>query len=81
MFLTNSLSGWFEQDDATMRLPWPEAAAEIEAANKYKLDKKVLVVLGNPPYEGYSNSPTTRSVSLNRGSGRCGPTGGCASIA
>lgn len=55
VFLTNSLTGW-DKDSGTeqMSLQWPGATEEIEAANKYKKTEPILVVLGNPPYEGFS---------------------------
>ena len=53
VYLTNSLSGWFDKDDPDqMQFPWAAARAEVEAANRYKRDERVLVVLGNPPVRG-----------------------------
>ena len=57
VFLANSLSGWFEKDDPDT-LPWLAIREEVEAANRYKHDERVLVVLGNPPYHGYSSAET-----------------------
>ena len=59
VYLTNSLSGWFDKDDPDqITLPWAAAKDEMTAANRYKRDERVLVVLGNPPYEGYSSART-----------------------
>ena len=59
VFLANSLTGWFDKDDPDeMALEWPSAKEEVEVANRYKHDEPVLVVLGNPPYEGYSSAVT-----------------------
>ena len=59
VFLANSLTGWFDKDDPDeMTFQWPTAREEVEAANRYKHDEPVLVVLGNPPYEGYSSAVT-----------------------
>ncbi len=59
VFLANSLTGWFDQDDPDeMTFQWPAAKEEIQAANRYKHNEPVLVVLGNPPYEGYSSAET-----------------------
>ena len=59
VYLTNSLSGWFDKIDPDQgAFPWSGVREEIEAANKYKRDERVLVVLGNPPYEGYSSAQT-----------------------
>lgn len=58
VYLTNSLSGWFDEDDPDqMALPWNTAREEVETANRYKRAARVLVVLGNPPYQGYSSAP------------------------
>ncbi len=59
VYLTNSLTGWFDKDDPDqVAFTWMAAKAEVEAANRYKRDDRVLVVLGNPPYEGYSSAQT-----------------------
>ena len=58
VYLTNSLGGWFDADDPDqMALPWDAARKEVETANRYKRDERVLVVLGNPPWQGYSSAP------------------------
>ena len=58
VFLANSLDGWFAKTDPKqMIFPWAAATTEVEAANRFKHDERVLVVLGNPPYEGYSSRP------------------------
>ena len=58
IYLTNSLGGWFDADDPDqMALPWDAARKEVETANRYKRDERVLVVLGNPPWQGYSSAP------------------------
>lgn len=65
VYLTNSLSGWFTKDDpAQMSLLWTAAEREVEAANKYKRDERVLVMLGNPPYDGYSSAATPEEENL-----------------
>ena len=59
LYLTNSLTGWFGRDDPVQtEFQWARVIAEVEAANRYKHDERVLVVLGNPPYEGYSSADT-----------------------
>jgi esterase/lipase superfamily enzyme len=55
VYLTNALTGWEPaQEPKTQLLPFPELAAERDAANSVKRDQKVLVVIGNPPYNGYA---------------------------
>ena len=55
IYLTNALTGWEPaKEPKTQLLPFPELAAERDAANSVKREQKVLVILGNPPYNGYA---------------------------
>jgi len=55
VYLTNALTGWEpRKEPKTQLLPFPELAAERDAANSIKREQKVLVILGNPPYNGYA---------------------------
>ena len=61
VYLTNALTGWqppTEEGKKRMEqltLAYPALAAERDAAEKIKSrDKKVLVVLGNPPYNAFA---------------------------
>jgi esterase/lipase superfamily enzyme len=55
VYLTNALTGWEPlKDPKSQVLPFPELAAERDAANSVKRGQKVLVILGNPPYNGYA---------------------------
>ena len=51
VFLTNALTGW--EPHTTKPLPFPELEQERRSANEVKQDRKILVVLGNPPYNGF----------------------------
>lgn len=53
VYLTNSLTGWEPPKEAKNYL-FPELGAEREAAEHVKRDKKILVVLGNPPYNAFA---------------------------
>ncbi len=65
LYLTNSLLGWFDEPNiAQMTLPWIGAKSEVEFASQFKRHKRVLVVLGNPPYEGYSSATTDEEKKL-----------------
>ena len=55
VYLTNALTGWNDEPDAT--LPIPELAAERDAAERVKREAEVLVVIGNPPYEALAAVP------------------------
>ena len=52
VYLTNALTGWAPtvQDP----LPFPELQQERDRAERVKQDTAVLVVLGNPPYNGFA---------------------------
>ncbi|WKD32590.1 type ISP restriction/modification enzyme [Streptomyces xanthophaeus] len=53
VYLTNALTGWVENGNHPT-LPFPEFTAEREAAHAIKRDQRILVVLGNPPYNGFA---------------------------
>ncbi|MET0398557.1 MAG: type ISP restriction/modification enzyme [Longimicrobiaceae bacterium] len=52
VYLTNALTGW-EPPDEQKHLAFPELEAERDAADQVKRDARILVVIGNPPYNGY----------------------------
>ena len=52
IFLTNALSGW--ESRATQPLPFPELQEERDRAERVKQETPILVVLGNPPYNGFA---------------------------
>ena len=51
VFLTNALTGW--EPHTTKPLPFPELEQERRSANEVKQQRPILVVLGNPPYNGF----------------------------
>jgi hypothetical protein len=54
VYLTNALTGW-NNEDAEPPLPGYEALLEERgAASSVKRDRPILVIIGNPPYYGYS---------------------------
>jgi hypothetical protein len=57
IYLTNSLTGWEPpSEDAKKQLTFPiaEFQAEKEAADQIKQEKRIIVILGNPPYNGFA---------------------------
>ena len=52
VFLTNALTGW--EPRVQKPLPFPELEEERERADKVKQDTPILVILGNPPYNGFA---------------------------
>jgi len=53
VFLTNALTGW--EPHTTKPLPFPELEQERQNANEVKQQRPILVVLGNPPYNGFAD--------------------------
>ncbi len=56
IYLTNSLTGWEPPSGPKDQFPmvYPEFGEERAAASRVKRTKPILVVLGNPPYNGFS---------------------------
>ena len=52
IFLTNALTGW--EPRVQKPLPFPELEEERDRSDKVKQDTPVLVILGNPPYNGFA---------------------------
>ena len=52
VFLTNALTGW--EPRTTKPLPFPELEEERDRAEKVKQTTPILVILGNPPYNGFA---------------------------
>jgi len=52
IYLSNVLTGW--KVEKAEHLPFPTFEEERDAANKVKRDSTILVVLGNPPYDGFA---------------------------
>ena len=52
VFLTNALTGW--EPHTTKPLPFPELEEERDRAERVKQDTPILVIVGNPPYNGFA---------------------------
>ena len=52
VFLTNALTGW--EPRVQKPLPFPELEEERDRADRVKQVTPVLVILGNPPYNGFA---------------------------
>ena len=52
IFLTNALTGW--EPTVQKPLPFPELEEERDRAERVKRDSPILVILGNPPYNGFA---------------------------
>ncbi len=56
VYLTNALTGWDPLNDPKTQLVFPEMQEEHDLADEVKRNKKILVILGNPPYNGYAGT-------------------------
>jgi len=56
VYLTNALTGWEPPKEPKKLLPFPELQEEHDAAEKVKSDAKILVILGNPPYNAFAGT-------------------------
>ena len=53
IFLTNALTGW--EPHTNKPLPFPELEDERDRAERVKQETPILVILGNPPYDGFAD--------------------------
>ena len=72
VYLTNALTGWEPPDEegkqrmAQLMLNFPELMAENQAARKVKTERRILVILGNPPYNGFAGVAMDEEQELTR---------------
>lgn len=66
VYLTNALTGWEQPHAPQQRLAFPELEEERDASEHVKRDKKILVVLGNPPYNGFAGVAVEEERSLTQ---------------
>jgi len=66
IFLTNALTGWQDDDHVPLPFPrpFPELEEEREAAHTVKHDRKILVVIGNPPYNPFAGVNSAEEADL-----------------
>ena len=54
IYLTNALTGWEPaKEPKNAVLPFPEFEQERDAADQVKQTQKIIVILGNPPYDAF----------------------------
>lgn len=75
IYLTNALIGWREEADyRNTMLLFPELDSERGRADEVKRERPILVILGNPPYNGYAGvaekAPEERELTLAYKTGR-----------
>ena len=64
VFLTNALTGW--EPVPQKPLPFPELEEERDRAERVKRDTPVLVILGNPPYNGFAGMAVDEERELSQ---------------
>lgn len=62
VFLTNALTGWHGTEQ--LKLNFPELQQEHDAARAIKKDAKIIVILGNPPYNRFAGVPLEEEADL-----------------
>lgn len=63
IYLTNALTGW--EPHTSKPLPFPELEAERASADAVKQSTPILVIIGNPPYDGFAgiaDNPEERAL-------------------
>ena len=64
VFLTNALTGW--EPRVTKPLPFPELEDERDRAERVKQETPILVILGNPPYNGFAGMAVDEERELSK---------------
>ena len=64
VFLTNALTGW--EPRTNKPLPFPELEEERDRAEQVKQETPILVILGNPPYNGFAGMAVDEERELSQ---------------
>ena len=62
VMLTNALTGW--KAEQAIQLVFPELQAERDAAQNVKHHAKVIVIIGNPPYDRFASAAVAEEGGL-----------------
>lgn len=62
VYLTNALTGWLHPKQ--IALSFPELQEEHDRSQKVKDEAKIIVVLGNPPYNRFAGAPVDEELEL-----------------
>ncbi len=63
VFLTNALTGW--EPRTAKPLPFPELEEERDRAERVKQETPILVIIGNPPYNGFAGMAVDEERALS----------------
>ena len=79
VYLTNALTGWEPPKGPKQKFLYPEMQEEHDKADHLKRGTEILVVLGNPPYNGFAGVAVEEERDLSdayrRGAGGLKPQG------
>ena len=64
VYLTNALTGWEPRTDKPALL-FPELEEERDRAERVKQERPILVILGNPPYNGFAGMAVNEERALS----------------
>jgi len=56
VYLTNALTGWDPPKGKPKQIAFPGFNEERDAASRVKREEPILVILGNPPYNGFAGT-------------------------
>lgn len=62
VYLTNALTGW--SDERGVKITFPEMKQEFDASQSIKQKAKIIVVLGNPPYDRFAGVAQAEEADL-----------------
>lgn len=62
VYLTNALTGWREAEQVPLH--FPELQQEHDAAQRVKRSARIVVVIGNPPYNRFAGIPMAEEQDL-----------------
>ena len=62
IFLTNALTAW--HDPADIKINFPEMREEFDASQAVKRSAKIIVILGNPPYDRFAGAAQAEEAEL-----------------
>lgn len=65
IYLTNALNGWEPPKGPKQHLLFKEFEDERDAAEHIKQEEKILVILGNPPYNGFAGVAVAEERALS----------------
>ena len=66
IFLTNALTDWEGRGEGSQTVAFPELQEERDRAGRVKQDTPILVILGNPPYNGFAGMAVDEERELSQ---------------